>query len=64
MSAAVDPALAVLTDEQLVAAGTPLRRAYIEASPGSGKTTVAAQRFGYQRYIRSQTDDRAPMAGR
>lgn len=50
MSAAIDPALAVLTHEQLIAAGTPLGRAYIEASPGSGKTTVAAQRFGYQRF--------------
>jgi DNA helicase II / ATP-dependent DNA helicase PcrA len=62
---AVDPALAVLTDEQLVAAGTPLRRAYIEASPGSGKTTMAAQRFGFQRYT-AQTDlsagDRAVVA--
>jgi DNA helicase-2/ATP-dependent DNA helicase PcrA len=66
MSAAVDPALAVLTDEQLVAAGTPLWRAYIEASPGSGKTTVAAQRFGFQRYAARQTDvgadDRAVVA--
>jgi DNA helicase II / ATP-dependent DNA helicase PcrA len=66
MSAAVDPALAILTDEQLVAAGTSLRRAYIEASPGSGKTTVAAQRFGFQRYAARRTDvgadDRAVVA--
>ncbi|MEV8547912.1 UvrD-helicase domain-containing protein [Streptomyces sp. NPDC051572] len=39
-----------LTREQLIAAGTPLRRLYIEAAPGSGKTTVAAQRFGIQRF--------------
>jgi DNA helicase-2/ATP-dependent DNA helicase PcrA len=51
VSAVTDPALAFLTDEQLIAAGTPLDRTYIEASPGSGKTTVAAQRFGYRRYV-------------
>lgn len=66
MSAAIDPALSVLTDEQLIAAGTPLRRVYIEASPGSGKTTVAAQRFGVQRYTAerttAQTRDRAVVA--
>ncbi|MGW2071363.1 UvrD-helicase domain-containing protein [Streptomyces sp. NPDC001953] len=39
-----------LTGEQLVAAGTPHRRVYIEAAPGSGKTAVAAQRFGIQRF--------------
>lgn len=39
-----------LTGEQLTAAGTPRRRLYIEAAPGSGKTTVAAQRFGIQRF--------------
>ena len=58
MSAAVDPALASLTSEQLVVSGTPLRRTYIEASPGSGKTTVAAQRFGYHRYITHPADDK------
>jgi len=57
MSTAVDPALAGLTPEQLVASGTSLRRAYIEASPGSGKTTVAAQRFGYHRYITQPAGD-------
>jgi DNA helicase-2/ATP-dependent DNA helicase PcrA len=66
MSAAIDPALAVLTNEQLVAAGTPLRRTYIEASPGSGKTTVSAQRFGVQRYAAQRAaegaDDRAVVA--
>jgi DNA helicase II / ATP-dependent DNA helicase PcrA len=57
MSAAVDPALAVLTSEQLIAAGTSLQRTYIEASPGSGKTTVAAQRFGCQRYTAQLVGD-------
>ncbi|MGW4890925.1 UvrD-helicase domain-containing protein [Kitasatospora sp. NPDC004240] len=39
-----------LTHEQLIAAGTPLPRIYIEAAPGSGKTTVSAYRFGGQRF--------------
>ncbi|WP_331749816.1 UvrD-helicase domain-containing protein (plasmid) [Streptomyces sp. NBC_01707] len=50
-----------LTREQLIAAGTPHRRLYIEAAPGSGKTTVAAQRFGIQRF-RSGNDPRAIIA--
>ena len=49
-----------LTREQLTAAGTPHRRLYIEAAPGSGKTTVAAQRFGIQRFQGS--DPRAVIA--
>lgn len=49
-----------LTGEQLVAAGTPHRRVYIEAAPGSGKTTVAAQRFGIQRF--QGGDQRAVLA--
>ena len=50
---AIDPALSRLTDEQVLAAGTPLSRVYIEAHPGSGKTTVAAQRYGALRYART-----------
>ncbi|WP_410540132.1 UvrD-helicase domain-containing protein [Streptomyces sp. KL2] len=50
-----------LTREQLIAAGTPQRRLYIEAAPGSGKTTVAAQRFGIQRF-RNGNDQRAVIA--
>jgi DNA helicase-2/ATP-dependent DNA helicase PcrA len=49
-----------LTLEQLTAAGTPRRRLYIEAAPGSGKTTVAAQRFGIQRF--HGNDQRAVIA--
>ncbi|MGW2483736.1 UvrD-helicase domain-containing protein [Streptomyces sp. NPDC001571] len=49
-----------LTGEQLVAAGTPHRRVYIEAAPGSGKTAVAAQRFGIQRF--HSGDQRAVLA--
>ncbi|MBT1098083.1 UvrD-helicase domain-containing protein [Streptomyces sp. Tu102] len=50
-----------LTSEQLIAAGTPRQRLYIEAAPGSGKTTVAAQRFGIQRFHRNN-DPRAVIA--
>ncbi|MGW4728695.1 UvrD-helicase domain-containing protein [Streptomyces shenzhenensis] len=49
-----------LTGEQLIAAATPYRRVYIEAAPGSGKTTVAAQRFGIQRFHGG--DQRAVLA--
>lgn len=49
---ATDPSLDRLTAEQVIAAGTPLPRVYIEAHPGSGKTTVAAQRYGALRYAR------------
>ncbi|MFE8925560.1 UvrD-helicase domain-containing protein [Streptomyces sp. RM99] len=49
-----------LTGEQLVAAGTPHRRVCIEATPGSGKTTVAAQRLGIQRFHGG--DQRAVLA--
>jgi Superfamily I DNA and RNA helicases len=35
-----------LIDEQLRAASAAEKRLYIEASPGSGKTSVAAERFG------------------
>lgn len=39
-----------LTDEQKIAATTSAARAYIEASPGAGKTTVAAERYGVARF--------------
>lgn len=39
-----------LTDEQKCAAATAATRVYIEAAPGSGKTTVAAERYGVIRY--------------
>lgn len=50
-----------LTREQLIAAGTPLQRLYIEAAPGSGKTTVSAYRFGVQRFALAD-DPRAVVA--
>jgi putative ATP-dependent endonuclease of OLD family len=46
-----------LTEEQRVAATAADGRVYIEASPGSGKTTVAAERYGVSRYL-------APGTGR
>lgn len=39
-----------LTDQQKSAATAAENRVYIEASPGSGKTTVATERFGVNRY--------------
>lgn len=39
-----------LTDQQKTAATASDRRVYIEASPGSGKTTVATERFGVNRF--------------
>lgn len=39
-----------LTDEQKTAACFDDRRLFIEAAPGSGKTTVAAERFGVLRF--------------
>lgn len=47
---ATDPTFEALTDQQLLAAATPLQAVFLEAAPGSGKTTVAAQRFGALRY--------------
>jgi len=39
-----------LTDEQKASAATSEQRVYIEASPGSGKTTVATERYGVARF--------------
>jgi len=39
-----------MTREQLAAAAAELPRLYIEAGPGSGKTVVAASRFGVMRF--------------
>lgn len=41
-----------LTDEQVLAVTAPERLVNIVSAPGSGKTTVAAARFGYQRFQR------------
>jgi len=44
-----------LTDEQKTASCFDNRRLFIEAAPGSGKTTVAAERFGVLRFARRTT---------
>lgn len=55
------PAEPALTAEQAKAAGSPAPGTYIEAAPGSGKTTVAAERFGVLRFTPDR-DDRAVVA--
>jgi len=64
---AIDPALDILTDEQIVAAACDQPRVFLQAEPGSGKTTVAAQRFGKLRFrprrrLDRRRDDRAVVA--
>ena len=49
-----------LTLDQRRAAYTTERLSYIEAVPGSGKTTIASERFGYLRY--SLRDSRGVIA--
>ncbi|MFJ6569843.1 UvrD-helicase domain-containing protein [Streptomyces sp. NPDC091292] len=56
-----EPGVNGLTREQLLAVASPHRLLYIEADPGSGKTTVSTQRFGLHRYSRT-TDHRAVVA--
>lgn len=50
-----------LTREQVSAIVDPCRLVHVEASPGSGKTTVAAQRFGLHRFTPTG-DHRAVVA--
>jgi len=51
-----------LTDEQKrIAAGQP-RLVFVESVPGSGKTTVAAERFGVLRHSRHGPDPRGVIA--
>ncbi|WP_274563748.1 UvrD-helicase domain-containing protein [Streptomyces spiramyceticus] len=50
-----------LTPRQLMASGSPHGLVYVEAAPGSGKTTVSALRFGLHRFSAS-TDRRAVVA--
>lgn len=47
-----------LTGEQRLAAATSQSGLFIEASPGTGKTTVSAQRFGVQRFASAHRHDR------
>lgn len=46
-----------LNEEQLQAAGSRQPRTFIEAGPGSGKTTIAAERFGLLRFTRSNASE-------
>jgi DNA helicase-2/ATP-dependent DNA helicase PcrA len=57
----VDSAAGDLTSEQRIAAASRIPALFIEAEPGSGKTTVAAQRFGVLRYLNGP-DTRAVLA--
>ena len=49
-----------LTDAQVLAAAAPDRLVNIISAPGSGKTTIAAERYGYLRY---QTGDLRGVLG-
>ncbi len=42
-----------LNDDQLLAAASRRPRTLIEAGPGAGKTTIAAERFGLLRFSRT-----------
>ncbi len=58
-----DSALAGLTSEQLLAAGSSAANVFIEAGPGTGKTTVSAHRFGVHRFHPgARSDGRAVVA--
>ncbi|MGP3775476.1 UvrD-helicase domain-containing protein [Streptomyces sp. SDT5-1] len=48
--ASPEPGTGSLTTEQLIAIGATSNCLYIEAAPGSGKTTVSAHRYGIQRF--------------
>lgn len=50
-------AIETLTAEQRHAAATSLQNVFIEAGPGTGKTTVSAQRFGVQRFAAEHRHD-------
>ncbi|MFF7143318.1 UvrD-helicase domain-containing protein [Streptomyces nodosus] len=56
-----EPGVDGLTHEQILAVASPHRLLYIEAAPGSGKTTVSTQRFGLHRFART-TNHRAVLA--
>ncbi|MFD1211123.1 UvrD-helicase domain-containing protein [Arthrobacter sp. GCM10027362] len=67
MGVSNDSHWASLTNEQCLAAVSQRARRFIEAFPGSGKTTVASQRFGFLRYGSlserdARTDGRAVVA--
>ena len=49
--------MAILTSEQRRSAGAVSRALFIEAGPGTGKTTVSAYRYGVQRFQSTARDD-------
>ena len=51
-----------LTDQQKSAVRANCDRLFIEAAPGTGKTTVAAERFGVLRFTRSADPQRSVSA--
>lgn len=56
-------AIDTLTAQQRHAAATPSKNVFIEAGPGTGKTTVSAQRFGVQLFAAEyRHDPRAVVA--
>lgn len=56
-------AVGALTEQQRLAAATSTTNIFIEAGPGTGKTTVSAHRFGVQRFAPwSRHDLRAVVA--
>lgn len=56
-------AIDTLTAQQRRAAGTSVKNIFIEAGPGTGKTTVSAQRFGVHRFAaKHRHDSRAVVA--
>lgn len=58
-----DVRAADLTSQQAVAGASTEKRLFIDAGPGTGKTTVAAQRFGVLRFApEARTDHRAVTA--
>jgi DNA helicase-2/ATP-dependent DNA helicase PcrA len=51
-----------LTDDQKRASATREPLVFVESAPGSGKTTVAAERFGVLRYAHHRSDPRGVIA--
>lgn len=51
-----------LTVEQRLAAGVNQSKIFIEAGPGTGKTTVSAYRYAVQRFLAPPGDERAVVA--
>lgn len=50
-----------LTKQQRLASGNMCSRLFVEAGPGTGKTTVSAHRFGVHRYELSALSDPRPV---